>query len=26
VMSEETFLTLNTKAFPDVDPDEVLSW
>jgi hypothetical protein len=26
VMSEETFLTLNTKAFPDADPDEVLSW
>jgi hypothetical protein len=25
-MSEETFLTLNTKAFPDADPDEVLSW
>ncbi|RZU35969.1 hypothetical protein EV284_3452 [Streptomyces sp. BK022] len=26
VMSEETFLTLNTQAFPDADPDEVLSW
>jgi hypothetical protein len=26
VMSEETFLTLNTKAFPDADPDGVLSW
>lgn len=25
-MSEETFLTLHTKAFPDADPDEVLSW
>jgi hypothetical protein len=25
-MSEETFLTLHAKAFPEVDEDEVLSW
>ncbi|MER5754324.1 hypothetical protein [Streptomyces sp. NPDC002088] len=25
-MSEETFLTLHTLAFPEADPDEVLSW
>ncbi len=26
VMSEETFLTLHTQAFPEADEDEVLPW